>query len=125
VLCDGDFLLPEDFPHISMTLPEFQGQAETELAGAAHADTPQISAIPAQGVGFDGEPESGSTIAIFDPGGHLRTLEQIERDLIEYAIDLYAGHMTEIARRLGIGRSTLYRKLKEYDLEEHIVRAAG
>jgi DNA-binding NtrC family response regulator len=55
----------------------------------------------------------------------LRTLEQIERDLIECAIDLYAGHMTEVARRLGIGRSTLYRKLKEYDLEEHMTQAAG
>jgi DNA-binding NtrC family response regulator len=68
--------------------------------------------------------EAGGVL-IFDPAGHLRTLEQIERDLIEYAIDLYAGHMTEVARRLGIGRSTLYRKLKEYDLEEYVPRAAG
>jgi len=30
--------------------------------------------------------------------------------------------MTEIARRLGIGRSTLYRKLREYDLEGAVFR---
>ena len=28
--------------------------------------------------------------------------------------------MSEVARRLGIGRSTLYRKLKEYGLEGHV-----
>ena len=64
-------------------------------------------------------------IPMFDDGGHLRKLEQIERDLIQYAIDLYAGHMTEIARRLGIGRSTLYRKLKEYDLEEFLLKISS
>ncbi|HRO03724.1 MAG TPA: helix-turn-helix domain-containing protein, partial [Terricaulis sp.] len=37
---------------------------------------------------------------------------------IELAIDHYSGHMSEVARRLGIGRSTLYRKLREYGLEE-------
>ena len=39
--------------------------------------------------------------------------EEIERDLIQLAIEVYAGHMSEVARRLGIGRSTLYRKLTE------------
>ncbi|MBZ0217053.1 MAG: helix-turn-helix domain-containing protein, partial [Fimbriimonadaceae bacterium] len=31
----------------------------------------------------------------------------------------YKGHMSEVARRLGIGRSTLYRKVRELGLEEH------
>jgi DNA-binding NtrC family response regulator len=56
--------------------------------------------------------------------GHLRTLEEIERDLIQHAIEVYAGHMSEVARRLGIGRSTLYRKVREQGLEE-MVNAAG
>jgi DNA-binding NtrC family response regulator len=60
-------------------------------------------------------------VQVFDNDGHLRQLEQIERDLIELAIDHYAGHMSEVARRLGIGRSTLYRKLREYGLEERAV----
>ena len=59
-------------------------------------------------------------VKVFDGEGHLRQLEQIERDLIGYAIDHYAGHMSEVARPLGIGRSTLYRKLREYGLEEKL-----
>jgi transcriptional regulator of acetoin/glycerol metabolism len=34
--------------------------------------------------------------------------------------------MSEVARRLGIGRSTLYRKLKEYGLDDSLdFEAAG
>jgi transcriptional regulator of acetoin/glycerol metabolism len=33
-------------------------------------------------------------------------------------VNLYRGRMTEVARRLGIGRSTLYRRLKELGLED-------
>ena len=54
---------------------------------------------------------------ILDEAGHLRKLEDIERDLIEHAISVYAGHMSEVARRLGIGRSTLYRKVRDCGLE--------
>jgi DNA-binding NtrC family response regulator len=56
-------------------------------------------------------------VRILDDRGHLRTLEEIERDLIQHAIEVYAGHMSEVARRLGIGRSTLYRKVRENGLE--------
>uniref|UniRef100_UPI00375089ED helix-turn-helix domain-containing protein n=1 Tax=Sphingomonas sp. TaxID=28214 RepID=UPI00375089ED len=56
-------------------------------------------------------------VRILDARGHLRTLEEIERDLIQLAIEIYAGHMSEVARRLGIGRSTLYRKLGELGID--------
>ncbi|WP_336294525.1 sigma-54-dependent transcriptional regulator [Bartonella sp. CB169] len=45
--------------------------------------------------------------------GHVRTFAEMERDIIEKAIKHYKGHMSEIARRLRIGRSTLYRKIEE------------
>jgi DNA-binding NtrC family response regulator len=41
----------------------------------------------------------------------------LESEIIRVAISRYDGHMSEVARRLGIGRSTLYRKLKEFGLE--------
>ncbi len=63
-------------------------------------------------------------VRILDEAGHLRKLEDIERDLIEHAIGVYAGHMSEVARRLGIGRSTLYRKVRDCGLEG-LVREAG
>ena len=56
-------------------------------------------------------------VRVLDERGHLRTLEDIERDLIQLAIEIYAGHMSEVARRLGIGRSTLYRKVREQGIE--------
>jgi DNA-binding NtrC family response regulator len=64
-----------------------------------------------------GEPSGEGPVRVLDEAGHLRTLEAVERDLIQLAIETYAGHMTEVARRLGIGRSTLYRKVREQGLE--------
>ena len=49
----------------------------------------------------------------------MRKLEEIESEVIRMAISRYEGHMSEVARRLGIGRSTLYRKLKDLGLEQH------
>jgi len=40
----------------------------------------------------------------------------MEAETIRFALSHYRGQMSEIARRLGIGRSTLYRKMKEYGL---------
>ena len=45
-------------------------------------------------------------------------MEAIETDVLKFAIRHHRGQMTDVARRLGIGRSTLYRKLKELGLEE-------
>jgi DNA-binding NtrC family response regulator len=51
--------------------------------------------------------------------GEIRSLESMEADMIRLALGRYRGHMTEVAKRLGIGRSTLYRKMREFGLEEH------
>ena len=45
--------------------------------------------------------------------------------MIKLAIDHYHGQMSEVARRLGIGRSTLYRKLKEYGIDPETGRSKG
>jgi DNA-binding NtrC family response regulator len=49
--------------------------------------------------------------------GELRSIEDIEGELIRFAIDFHKGRMTKVAKSLGIGRSTLYRKLKDLGLE--------
>ena len=46
--------------------------------------------------------------------------EQFHWDMIRLALGRYRGHMTEVAKRLGIGRSTLYRKMREFGLEERV-----
>ncbi len=53
----------------------------------------------------------------------MRTLADVELEMIKLAIDHYHGQMSEVARRLGIGRSTLYRKLKEYGIDPETGRA--
>ena len=50
--------------------------------------------------------------------GEIRPLDEIEADMIRLALGRYRGHMTEVAKRLKIGRSTLYRKMQEYGLED-------
>ena len=97
VLSDGDALTPNDFPQISGLVSPARSVSEAAVMTT--------------------DATTGQKLAISDEAGDLRTLEAIERDLIQYAIDHYAGHMSEVARRLGIGRSTLYRKVREYDLK--------
>jgi len=41
----------------------------------------------------------------------------VEEELIRFALRFYRGQMSEVARRLAIGRSTLYRKLKDYGID--------
>ena len=54
---------------------------------------------------------------LYTAEGHLRPLDEIEADVIRLAIGHYRGRMSEVARRLGIGRSTLYRKLSELGID--------
>lgn len=49
--------------------------------------------------------------------GHIRRLLEVEEEAIRRALALYGGRMSETARRLGIGRSTLYRKLEDLGIE--------
>lgn len=55
-------------------------------------------------------------LALVDGNGDLRPLDDIEADAIRFAITHYRGQMSEVARRLRIGRSTLYRKLDSLQL---------
>ena len=59
----------------------------------------------------------GLGVLLYQDDGHIRSLEEIEADIIRLAIGQYRGKMTEVARRLGIGRSTLYRKLHELGID--------
>ena len=62
-------------------------------------------------------PDRAPGVSLYTTDGHLRPLEEIEADIIRLAIGHYRGRMTEVARRLGIGRSTLYRKLGELGID--------
>ena len=46
----------------------------------------------------------------------LQTLADMERQMIEEALDKYNGNLSFIAEKLGISRQTLYNKLRRYEL---------
>jgi DNA-binding NtrC family response regulator len=90
VLCDGAALTRADFPQIASLGARRDATTQAAMAGG---------------------------VTLFHPDGNMRPLEDIEADVIRLAIGHYRGRMTEVARRLGIGRSTLYRKLGELGIE--------
>jgi DNA-binding NtrC family response regulator len=112
VLADGPFLTPLDFPAISGLKASV-----ADMPAIPHTSDPIAGAGLPSAVQLAAEQPADSPVRILDEWGHLRTLEEIERDLIQLAIEIYAGHMTEVAKRLGIGRSTLYRKVREQGLD--------
>ncbi len=111
ILADSPHLQAFDFPAISGQSAPLIPSAPVEV----HTVADPHDAIAAL---------HDAPVRILDEAGHLRRLEDIERDLIEHAISVYAGHMSEVARRLGLGRSTLYRKVRDCGLEG-LVREAG
>ena len=58
------------------------------------------------------------SLRLTDAQGDTRPLDEIEKEVIRFAIAHYHGQMSEVARRLGIGRSTLYRKLEGLGLDD-------
>jgi DNA-binding NtrC family response regulator len=56
-----------------------------------------------------------ASLSLVMADGEVRPIEEIETDVIRFAIAHYRGQMSEVARRLKIGRSTLYRKLESMD----------
>jgi DNA-binding NtrC family response regulator len=56
---------------------------------------------------------NAGSLSMLTGTGEVRPLEEMENEIIRFAISHYRGQMSEVARRLKIGRSTLYRKLDE------------
>ncbi len=56
------------------------------------------------------------TISLFKNDGTMKCIDDLEAETIAYALEHYNGCMSEVARRLGIGRSTLYRKVNDYNI---------
>ncbi|MCA1748494.1 MAG: sigma-54 dependent transcriptional regulator, partial [Sphingomonadales bacterium] len=96
--CEGSALTARDFPEIA----EAVRLAERAAPASAHA-------VPAFA--------EGPGVTLYEADGNVRALSDIEADVIRLAIGHYRGRMTEVARRLGIGRSTLYRKLAELGID--------
>jgi DNA-binding NtrC family response regulator len=120
VLCDADALDVADFPQIANAMgvvPRERSQGSpVAVSDGAIAAPRTVPAATRSAPAF--------TIGAADETGHMRKLEELETEIIRMAISRYNGRMSEVARRLGIGRSTLYRKLKDLGLEEAVAPEA-
>jgi DNA-binding NtrC family response regulator len=109
VLCDGDELTVAEFPQIAAQVDGFDVRVPPLPA-------PAMSAAPREFVRV--EIRDPNVLRLLDESGDVRRLEMLEAETIRFALSHYRGQMSEMARRLGIGRSTLYRKMKEYGLND-------
>ena len=135
VLSEGPELLDADFPQIAAQLPGFfSGEHPTLVVdnSQAHAadvatgeraergmrvissDLAATSPLP---VGDASGTASDNVIVSTNTLGDVRKLADVEEELIRFALKFYRGQMSQVARKLGIGRSTLYRKLKDYGID--------
>lgn len=115
LLCGGHALTSGDFRHLNLD----RNMAVLNSAASEHrnsADSSPTHLIRSSGSRLI----SGTT-----PEGEVRTLAATEEDMIRFAIAHYDGHISEVARRLGIGRTTLYRKLKEYGIDVALISGKG
>jgi len=118
VLAEGNEVGVAEFPQITQaaqttsalqqppmaTMPSLVAPS---LAAPALTDSPVADSLPAA---------LYARLALLDATGDIRPLEEIEGEVIRFAITHYRGQMSEVARRLQIGRSTLYRKLDSLGL---------
>ncbi len=123
VLCEGDILEIQDFPQIAALVEGYEVKIPEAPPARKTAPTPQGAAAV---MGGPSSRSIGTVVAdgmaigipAVTDGGHIRRLEEIEADMIRLALHRYRGQMSEVARKLGIGRSTLYRKMRDLGLEE-------
>jgi len=110
VLADGEEIGIDEFPQVSAQVDAdaVAAQPLIEVAPTIAAAWPDAHEQPAA---------EFTPLKLLDAQGEMRPLEEIERDVIRYAIAHYRQRMSEVARRLKIGRSTLYRKLESLGLD--------
>ena len=131
MLAEGAELTVKDFPQVATQIPgyvvaeksgfswEETGPSKIPVTDASHLPPvyPHFGSAEraeARNAGADQPPENA--IASVDDGGNVRKLADVEEELIRFALKFYRGQMSQVARKLGIGRSTLYRKLKDYGI---------
>jgi len=130
---------PEDLPtltaHILSSLAADLGTGEFELtAGALRAlqryswpgNIRELRNVLERAVLITGGPVLTEYDLRFDPqiehdlapGGQFRTLDEMERHYIEQVLRKEGGRVQSAAKKLGIPRSSLYHKLKQYRVEQ-------
>ncbi len=93
VLCDDEYLETRHFPQIMMI------------------DNQPISVAKLSEIIRKPRMKNSETFDIFDDNGECKSLEDIEKEIVNRLHELYDGNLSEIAKKLEVSRSTVYRKL--------------
>jgi DNA-binding NtrC family response regulator len=112
VMSDADQLGLADFPSLpshATVAPQAPSEPLVVSPAIQHSAPAMVSGneIPIAPLPTHG------TLAMLTSAGEMRPLDDMESEIIRFAIAHYRGQMSEVARRLKIGRSTLYRKIDE------------
>jgi DNA-binding NtrC family response regulator len=132
VLAEAGSLGEADFPQIVAQVRGHRSSIGTREAGEGRDESNPLAKVQAalaeRTASFANQSSSssstaftnattGNVIVSTDEAGNVRKLAEIEEELIRFALKFYRGQMSQVARKLGIGRSTLYRKLKDYGID--------
>jgi DNA-binding NtrC family response regulator len=124
VLAEGEEVGADEFPQLAAQAAKAPTPPAIEHAPPSTPDAEApLMLEPAAPIGPTGsvapplQPE-GPALALLGSAGEVRPLADIEADVIRFAIAHYRGQMSEVARKLQIGRSTLYRKLDDLGVDD-------
>lgn len=106
ILCEGDEITLEHVPQVAQVVSGYEVRIPPLAATPAPVPMAEREIVRV-------EIKDPSALTLLDPMGDVRPLGDVESETIRFALEHYRGQMSKVARKLGIGRSTLYRKLKE------------
>jgi DNA-binding NtrC family response regulator len=127
VMSEGEQLGLADFPQAAAQSQAQEAQTQSGepliVEPAFHSTVPAM--VSGNEIPIAPLHAAAGTLAMLTRSGEMRPLEEMETEIIRFAISHYRGQMSEVARRLKIGRSTLYRKLDEATADDPADGNAG
>lgn len=118
VSCDGTTILPVDLPRRAIPPRPSSPLGEPSPPVPAPAPLPAPAELPSPmpaPVAWPQEPRPSVPSPALPPPP--QTLSEVERSNIIAALDRCGGNRSLASQQLGIGRTTLYRKLREFGLD--------
>lgn len=117
VLCESSEVTAEDLEMIQMLMNVREGLEQTtaethEPAISSPTSNPYDDFIP----DITEPPQSPHTedksqFSFFNDAGNLKTIAEIEKEALSFALEHHKNNVTQAAKSLGIAKSTFYRKL--------------
>ena len=114
VLADGDELTVAEFPQIAAQVEGF----DVRIPPAPRPGRRRPGGFRSASGRLLDDHRDPHSLRLINDSGDVRTLEEIEAEVIRFALSHYRGQMSQMARKLGIGRSTLYRKMKDIGIAD-------